>query len=758
MLATQSAIAGGQPWALRTEATGVRLLVVLFFFSGFPALTYQLVWQRALFRIFGVNVELVTVVVTAFMVGLGLGSLVGGWLSRQPRLKLLPLLAVIELATAVFGVGSLAIFEAAENVALGLPLVVTALLAFGLVLVPTLLMGATLPVLVGELSRQFGSTGRSMGLLYYANTMGAGVACFAGLFVLFPFLGMSGSIYCAAAINAAVAGGALFAHRVGLSAASGASVEVAAPAVGSAPKPSLAMHYALFLAGLAGFVSLSFEIFFFRLQSYATGSSASAFACTLGAFLIGIASGSSRAGVLANGKQPEAAAAEVLKEMAIGCVAGLLYLPAMELAAGINGAVFAFSLVFVGIVARAWGVVLPYLAHLGIAADSHSGERVSYLYMANIAGSAAGSILTGFVLVQYVSMVGVAQLLTAAGIGCTFLVWRALGSPRLMGRERGVVAVAAACLATMLLPALTPRLLERLQFGQGAMASVPFNRVIENRSGIIAVDGEGTVWGNGMYDGRFNTSLVADTNGVIRPYALSLFHPAPRHVLMIGLASGSWARIIAANPHVETLTILEINPGYLELIRERPEVAPLLDDSKVRIVIDDGRRWLKLNPDIKFDAVVSNTTWHFRANVTNLLSREFIALVGDHLAPGGIFYYNTTNSPRAQRTACLEQPNALRFANHMVVSKTPVTVDFDRWRRVLSSYKIGASSVLNLANPHDVAVVKTLMDYRDQPLTALGTAGKMLESCAEIRLRTEGMSVFTDDNMGSEWRRVLGLE
>src|SRR6266853_1821452 len=80
-----------------------RILCVLFFFSGFPALIYQLTWQRALFRIFGVNIESVTIVVAAFMLGLGLGSLVGGWLSKRRDLPLLPLLAAIESLTAAFG-------------------------------------------------------------------------------------------------------------------------------------------------------------------------------------------------------------------------------------------------------------------------------------------------------------------------------------------------------------------------------------------------------------------------------------------------------------------------------------------------------------------------------------------------------------------------------------------------------------------------------------------------------------------------------
>jgi spermidine synthase len=88
-------------------AQWTRILCVLFFFSGFPALIYQLVWQRTLFRIFGVNIESVTIVVTAFMLGLGFGSLLGGCLSKRCNIALLPLLAVIEILTGTFGIFSL---------------------------------------------------------------------------------------------------------------------------------------------------------------------------------------------------------------------------------------------------------------------------------------------------------------------------------------------------------------------------------------------------------------------------------------------------------------------------------------------------------------------------------------------------------------------------------------------------------------------------------------------------------------------------
>ena len=189
-----------------------RVLCVLFFFSGFPALIYQLTWQRQLFLIFGVNIESVTIVVTAFMLGLGVGSLAGGWLSNRRGIRPLPLLAAIELLTGAFGVVSLTIFDKVGEWMIGLSLPATAAGSLGLVIVPTLLMGATLPVLVSHLVRRSGNIGSAVGLLYYVNTLGAGAACLVCALLLFPFLGMSGSIYVAAAINFTVAVGALAAH------------------------------------------------------------------------------------------------------------------------------------------------------------------------------------------------------------------------------------------------------------------------------------------------------------------------------------------------------------------------------------------------------------------------------------------------------------------------------------------------------------------------------------------------------------------
>jgi spermidine synthase len=144
----------------------------LFFFSGFPALIYQIVWERALFALYGVNVESVTVVVTGFLLGLGLGSLAGGFVSRMPRVPLLALFGGAELCTAVYGAFSLHLFQAVGLYTAGTSLFRTTALSFALLLLPTMLMGSTLPMLVTHSVRRSRSVGGSLGLLYFVNTLG----------------------------------------------------------------------------------------------------------------------------------------------------------------------------------------------------------------------------------------------------------------------------------------------------------------------------------------------------------------------------------------------------------------------------------------------------------------------------------------------------------------------------------------------------------------------------------------------------------
>jgi spermidine synthase len=178
-------------------------IAVVFFASGFAALVYQVVWQRALFTIFGINMEAVTVVVTVFLLGLGVGSIVGGYFSRVVRYPL-RLFALSELGIALFGVVSLDLFRGVGTAAASLSPLASALTTFLLLLLPTLLMGMTLPLLVVYLVRQSGNVGRSTSFLYFVNTAGSALASFIAVLLLLPRLGEHGSVRIGVIINLAV--------------------------------------------------------------------------------------------------------------------------------------------------------------------------------------------------------------------------------------------------------------------------------------------------------------------------------------------------------------------------------------------------------------------------------------------------------------------------------------------------------------------------------------------------------------------------
>lgn len=189
------------------------LLYVVFLASGFAALLYQVVWQRSLFAIYGINIEAVTVVVTAFMLGLGLGSFAGGAISKNPKRPVLLLFSMVELGIGAFGLVSLPLFHAVGKLTLDMSPIATALVTFLLVLVPTVLMGGTLPLLVAHFVRRSGNVGQSVGMLYFVNTLGSAFASAASVLFILGRAGQSGSVRIAALLNITVSLLAYIAHR-----------------------------------------------------------------------------------------------------------------------------------------------------------------------------------------------------------------------------------------------------------------------------------------------------------------------------------------------------------------------------------------------------------------------------------------------------------------------------------------------------------------------------------------------------------------
>ena len=728
-------------------------LYVLFFCSGFPALIYQIVWQRALFSIYGINIESVTIVVSAFMLGLGIGSFLGGAVSKRPGVPLLATFGAIELSIALFGVFSLPLFHAVGIHSARAPQVVVGMLTFALVLVPTILMGSTLPILVAHLVRISGNVGASVGILYCVNTLGSAAACLMSAYCIMRVMGESGSVYLAAGINCAVALSSLAVFFLGKDRRDGVSGPIPRePALPSMPaRQSLHFVWALGAAAICGFISLSYEIVWYRVYSFASGSDAKIFALLLAAYLEGIAFGSFISRGICQAVSSRKASSGLAAIAIFAVAANTVSFFVVPLTAfGIRSVNLLVMLPLVSLSTCLLGALFPLICHTSIPPDNRAGARLSYLYLSNIVGSVAGTLLVGFVLMDLWSIRQISVFLVSLGI--------LLGLGFLAAMLRGPQLAAAAAVGVMLTVTIGAsskpffdRSYERMLYKNDYRPDTRFAHLIESKSGVVAVTPDGTVFGGGAYDGRFNTSPLNDTNWLIRAYAISSFHPHPKNVLMIGLASGSWAQVIANHAQVEKLTIVEINPSYLELIRQYPQVSGLLLNPKVEIHIDDGRRWLVRNPSLKFDLIVMNTTYHWREHTTNLLSADFLRLARGHLEQGGILYYNTTSSGDVQLTGATVFPHALLVVNFLAVSDSPIMVDKDRWRRELAGYRIEGQPVFDLNRAEDQKRFEEILSLADTLNGGKYEGILRMEDGDSIRARTQSARLITDDNMGTEW-------
>ena len=500
------------------------------------------------------------------------------------------------------------------------------------------------------------------------------------------------------------------------------------------------MTPALLLAFLSGAVALSYEILWYRAFSFASGSRADTFGLMLGGYLVGIALGS--LGVRRYCRDVEGRQA-VLGSLFVLTLAAnafsFLVVPGLGWVCT-RGLRWEVALVPVGIAAGGLGAIFPLVSHAWIKPDEQAGRQVSYIYLANILGSTSGSLLTGFILMDHVTLAGIHVLLFFLGLAMA-AVLLVLGSRSLRTLGAGAIllpAVLNALWGTWPFEAIYEKLQDKQAYDPGRR----FVHVVETKSGVITVNQKAQIFGGGIYDGAFNTSLHEDKNTVIRCYALADLHAAPKNVLMIGLSSGSWATIIANNPAVERFTIIEINGGYLELLPKYPAVAGLLSNPKVTIEIDDGRRWMVRNADRTFDMIVANATFHWRSNATNLLSKEFLELVRSRLNPGGFYFYNTTESVRVVRTGCAVFPHTLKIGSFLAVSDSPLVLDFDRLREKLFVYPREGGTVFDRTKPDDV-------HRMEETLAGLN---KMVRT-REILMSSPPMPIVTDDNMGTEWER-----
>ncbi|WP_372814634.1 fused MFS/spermidine synthase [Psychrobacter sp.] len=181
-------------------------LAAIFFISGFSALVYQVSWQRLLFTGFGVDLTSITLIISVFMMGLGIGAFFGGRIADKFSDKIILIFCLVELFIGLFGLVSYYLILGLHSVLIHASLPVLSVFTFLLLLLPTFLMGLTLPLLTGYFNQFIDNIGQSIGTLYFYNTLGAAIGALATGFILFNYLTLSQTIQLAAVFNIAIAG------------------------------------------------------------------------------------------------------------------------------------------------------------------------------------------------------------------------------------------------------------------------------------------------------------------------------------------------------------------------------------------------------------------------------------------------------------------------------------------------------------------------------------------------------------------------
>lgn len=494
------------------------------------------------------------------------------------------------------------------------------------------------------------------------------------------------------------------------------------------------MSFPWFLSMSVGFLSLSQEILWMRYMGFASQGMPPVFSFVLAIYLMGIAFGAYVGRIFC---------AKVERLYTMSAMV-LLLGSVLDMFGPLMAAPPAFRFLvpfFIFLCAMLKSIVFPIAHHLGSAqAGANMGKSVSRVYFMNIVGSALGPLITGFWLVDHVTLQQAMEIMA----GLTALL--ALAAFAQENKRGSVITMACVPLFLGLFGFAQPHYVtQQLSCYTGGDTS-KIRHIIETKSGIIhslVVDeehgGDLTMGGN-AYDGRASIDPRVNSNMLERVFALAVLKPQPERVLIVGMSSGAWSRVITSFPGVKRIDIIEINPGYLKLIDNYPAIKPFLEDPRVHVHIDDGRRWLKRHPDDRFDLIVMNTTYWWRAYTTNLLSQEFLRIVQAHLNEGGIAAYNSTYSPDVLKTAESVFPYAFRYENFVVVSDQDFRPRLAGGESKLWELKLDGKPVFDRHNEKDKEFIEKIVSV------------SFITSKDQVKeVRREG-DVITDWNMITEYK------
>ncbi|MBL9131093.1 MAG: fused MFS/spermidine synthase [Verrucomicrobiaceae bacterium] len=702
----------------------VRLMVaVLFFFSGVAALTYQVAWQRLLVVFAGGDVLSITIIVTAFMTGLGLGSLAGGVLADKmsPRQNLM-LFGVAEALISLFGLGSKALFYDVLYLRLGgiaESRALTAMVLVAVLLLPTMLMGMSLPLLARALIRQLPDAAVKTGRLYGLNTLGAACGAFCATWLLLPRGGIEHGIHAASVMNAFCA--------LGIAPLLFSRAEKRTPPVEAAPvhlETFCSLRQCLVMAALSGFIALALEMVWFRLLGVTVKSTAFTFGTFLSVYLLCAGLGA-LAGAILVPRVRRPLSCFLIVQSFICISAGLViaitvmllpqapepwrsyfdsYEPidantAMLLlqqwwrgdlpsAQAVNAWIFpvlhlGLPLLWIGPPAFLMGAGYPLLQKAAHSDIAHAGRRVGWIQGANIGGNMLGAALVSTLLLPLLGTASTLRLLVA--LGAVFAVMLLL-IPGTMRRHLLKVAL-------LVIFGVVVFMLPDQQTLWARLHGTTNDRMLvrEDGAGLAALKKtpeQTMVFVNGIGQSWIPFGGVHSVLGALPV----LMHPKPENIAVIGLGSGDTLFSAASRAETKEIVCIEIVGAALDNLRAHAAESTyealhaLLADERIRHIHGDGRQFL-MTTDQQFDLIEADALRPSSAHSGNLYSEEYFHLLRRKLKPGG-YAVTWEPTPRVRETFVRVFSHVLAFPHLLIGSSEPLALDREAVQRRLADLDV----------------------------------------------------------------------
>jgi spermidine synthase len=756
----------------------IRLIVgILFVLSGACGLVYQIVWAKYLGLFIGNTTYAQTIVLATFMGGLMLGSYTIGRFADHTHHHL-RMYALLEIGIGLYCLAFPVILpwceslylSTATSLALGMGspslLSLKLLMSLLLMIVPTFLMGGTLPVLVKFLTRTIDRAGKDVATLYWINSLGAIIGAGLAGFFLIRALGLSSTIVVAAATNLFVGLAALaLAARLRAIPEPVPAVAPARRGVESASKKVVVL--VLIATGISGLVSMIYELAWVRLLSTILGSSTYSFSLMVVAFISGITAGSflvSR--FIDNVKKP-------LRLLAFCQVAAglsmILTLPLYErlpyfflrMASTFDrtpegytlflAAKFLFCFVIMLVPTVFLGMSFPIASRIASTKLNVLGRTIGNVYAINTLGTVLGATLTGLFLI---SAIGVKQTIEV-GVLLNILVGFMLllpdkDSPRF--KTAMIMSAITVFLAYRLfVPAWDPQIMTAGVFRE--LHDAPpssfqeFKRHYQTRQllyykegshanvGVVRYRNPGGVEKSLIINGKPDASSLTDlATQILLGQVPLLLKPDAMDVLVIGLGSGVTLGSVLTHT-VRRVDCVEISPEVVEASRFfTEENGNCLDDPRVQMFVEDAHSFLKLTPD-KYDVIISEPSNPWIAGIGNLFSREYFDACSGRLAATGMLVqwfhtYDMDNETfqMVMHTFASSFPHAVMLRPRMgdvllLGSHSPITVDVAAIRKRMELPAVRHD--LERIHVPDIPTLLSLQMTSEQTMRTLGQEGSL---------------------------------